>query len=637
MDAHLFRRFCDDFIPALIGVRIEKIHQITSGVVVFTLYGLGKFQGDTSLFGDKKQYLILKSGRDPLLFLSEHRPTIGTHPPAFIMRLRKHCAGQRIMQAQANWIERKMYLQMHGGAWLCLDLKNGIELYLDTEPEIDISQPIWPDFDFIYAACVKKHLPYQEENIRENLDSTSTLSRQKNEFDEANKKEIWRQYPILTPLLRNTLPYIEKEEGAALYADLQYGGGDVTVYTLGEEKLELSPWLLPYGLLQKMGFASLNSTTTEEEKRLEKQATDKLVSNNVLSNKTHTNTKMPYKELLFEDAISALKYAGSIALTRLSQALKNAITKPLLTEAKRLDKLTDKLQKEEERLQDMLAKKDDALLLQAHLYDLDSKAKQKSITLADTLNSENERTINLDPAKTIGENMEYFFHVAARGKRGLAHLATRLENLALQKKQALQNVLEESALQKGFENQNTQKKLKYGQKITQKYGQKQDKNQESNKITHNKGTQFNQKDAKKQDTTKASTKNLQKFPPQVQAFRSTDGFLILRGRDTKGNGLVLKMANPHDYWVHIAQGASAHIIIRRDHPDQDVPQQTMEEAGCLALLKSWQKEQDKGLVQYSLAKYIRPMKAGKGMVHVDKSEGTYLVKSHTNLEDELSI
>lgn len=81
------------------------------------------------------------------------------------------------------------------------------------------------------------------------------------------------------------------------------------------------------------------------------------------------------------------------------------------------------------------------------------------------------------------------------------------------------------------------------------------------------------------------------------------------------------MASPYDIWVHIAEGTSAHVLIKRDHAKQEIPPRTMQEAGALALLKSWAKTQEKGYVQYSYAKFIRPMKnAAKGLVHVDKSE-----------------
>ena len=66
MDAHLFRRFCMELAPLLMGVRMEKIHALSESVLIFTLYG-GQALGG-------KRYLVFKFGRQaPFLFLSEHR------------------------------------------------------------------------------------------------------------------------------------------------------------------------------------------------------------------------------------------------------------------------------------------------------------------------------------------------------------------------------------------------------------------------------------------------------------------------------------------------------------------------------------------------------------------------------------
>ena len=57
----------------------------------------------------------------------------------------------------------------------------------------------------------------------------------------------------------------------------------------------------------------------------------------------------------------------------------------------------------------------------------------------------------------------------------------------------------------------------------------------------------------------------------------------------------------------------------------------------LAALKSWQKDQDSAAIQYSLAKYIHPMKkAAPGMVRIDRSEGSFRVKLEHDLEEKLS-
>ncbi len=126
------------------------------------------------------------------------------------------------------------------------------------------------------------------------------------------------------------------------------------------------------------------------------------------------------------------------------------------------------------------------------------------------------------------------------------------------------------------------------------------------------------------------------LPKQVQAFRSSDGFLILRGRDTRGNALALKLAAPHDYWLHTADGPSAHVIIRRDHAGQEVPERTLREAGALAALKSRLKDEAGAEIQYSLARYIHPMKgAAPGMVRIDRSEGAFRTDIDPTLEEKL--
>ena len=81
------------------------------------------------------------------------------------------------------------------------------------------------------------------------------------------------------------------------------------------------------------------------------------------------------------------------------------------------------------------------------------------------------------------------------------------------------------------------------------------------------------------------------LPKNVQPFRSSDGFLLLRGRDAKGNAQLLKLAAPHDLWMHTGGGPGAHILIRRDHAAQEIPSRTISEAAILSVLKSWRKDE----------------------------------------------
>lgn len=603
MDAHLFRRLCEDLVPALIGARIEKIYQVAEDIITFSVYGLGKIQKregqEGYAFEDKKYYLTYKGGKDSVLFLGTTKVASGEEPPAFVMRLRKYLSGKHIKRVFANWIERKIYFEVNG-AWFLIDLRNGIELLFDCP--LDVFPPcreVQKDENAYLAYAVSYSISPSlfDKDFSQYFPELAIVLTEKN-------PEIWRSYPVLTPLLRKTLPLLENEEQIALYADLQFGGGDVFVYTINQRNLKLnqsventplnfaqqtdkflvSPWKMPQTLLKTMGFQT----------------------------QVH--------ELAFENAIDAFAYIGDMLLAKIQKETKALSIKQLQASIKRLTKLELKLADEEERLTRLVNMKEQALILQANLYQFKQEEKAEKVFVYDMHGQ--EVTINLDKSKTIRENMENFFHAAGRGERGLTHLIIRKQQVEQEKQALLDEMWQENA-GAGIKLTNQKKK----EKIQEDYGL-------LGKITNNK--RFATKDEKV--VAKKNKDSKKKFPKEVQVFRSSDGFMILRGRDTKGNGLALKMASPYDIWVHIAEGASAHVIIKRDHAKQEVSPVTMQEAGALALLKSWVKGQEKGTVQFSYAKNIRPMKnASAGLVHVDKSEGTYSVIIDPSIEDKLRL
>ena len=183
MDCHVFRRLCDELAPALMGCRIEKIHRPAKDVTLFTLYGtVGK------------RFLFFRAGRKaPFLFLSTHKIPVGSAPPADIMRLRKYLADRRIIDVLPDWVGRRLYLHVNADTecWLTLDLREGPSLLFDTPPEPEI--PAWPDPAHWAEAC---------------------------------EGDGWRNWPVITPPLRRTLPLLPPDEQAALLLDLEAGGGD---------------------------------------------------------------------------------------------------------------------------------------------------------------------------------------------------------------------------------------------------------------------------------------------------------------------------------------------------------------------------------------------------------------------------
>lgn len=123
----------------------------------------------------------------------------------------------------------------------------------------------------------------------------------------------------------------------------------------------------------------------------------------------------------------------------------------------------------------------------------------------------------------------------------------------------------------------------------------------------------------------------------VACFRTSDGFLVLRGKSSQANhDMLSRAASPHDYWLHAAGGPSAHVILRRDYPDQPVPEQSLVEAAILCAVKSWRKDDAKAEVLLARVKDVRKVKgAAIGSVAVDEVERTLLVTPDAGLEERL--
>lgn len=125
----------------------------------------------------------------------------------------------------------------------------------------------------------------------------------------------------------------------------------------------------------------------------------------------------------------------------------------------------------------------------------------------------------------------------------------------------------------------------------------------------------------------------------VACFRTSDGLMAVRGKSQQANHDILsKAASPFDYWLHVAGGPSAHVILRRDHPDQPVPERSLLEAATLCALKSYRKDDAKADVLLARVKDVRKVKgAAIGSVAVDEVERVLRVELDPSLEARLAI
>lgn len=303
-----------------------------------------------------------------------------------------------------------------------------------------------------------------------------------------------------------------------------------------------------------------------------------------------------------EDILGLVEKAGQkLVLEKAARDAAGAAALPLSRRLRKLEQLLAKLDEEEQRLLGMCAAREDGLLLQAWLWrwPADFRAPELVLPPPDEGDGDTPRkTVKLDMRRSVRDNMERLFHTARRGQRGLEHLAER--RAVLRAELATVQAARQEALLGG--------------------------------IGHAAG------EAGKPDRNTVALGALRgaALPRNVQLFVSDDGFALLRGRDAKGNIAARKLAAAHDIWLHTDGGPGSHVIIRRAHAGQEVPERTLDQAGALAACKSWQKDAARARILYAEVRHIRSMRgAGTGTVRMDKILYSREVPVDASLETRL--
>ena len=292
-----------------------------------------------------------------------------------------------------------------------------------------------------------------------------------------------------------------------------------------------------------------------------------------------------------EDSLQAFMDAGSdiVLASSAKQAAKRAAAPWIRKEKKLLERL--ELQHEDEaRLQKMSSKRAQGLLLQANLWQLPMDKRLHSADLYDLEGKPMQ--VRLDPRYTVRENMERFFHTARRGERGLARIGERTRELEGELAEVRRQ--KEACLLGGSSAQSPR------------------------------------------TCTAKKVVTPPEVPSTVQLFISSDGFVLLRGKSAKGNQDARRMASPHDLWVHVEGGPGAHVIIRKSHAGEEVPERTLDEAGALAATKSWLQNEPKATLNYCEIRHVRPLKgAGAGTMRMDKILFTRQVETVADIDARL--
>lgn len=253
---------------------------------------------------------------------------------------------------------------------------------------------------------------------------------------------------------------------------------------------------------------------------------------------------------------------------------------------RKLEKLLENLNRDEAELNRRLKGQEEALAIQQNLWRWQKDHKTSSLEFCQ---DEKPIIIALNPVITIQQNMERMFKKAHGAKKGLEILKQRRKSILAQIASLGHDQTLDAALKP--------EKAKADQAI----------------ITY-----------------------AQALPKNVQGFVSSDGYLLIRGKNAAGNRTVRKLASPHDLWAHVETGPGAHVVIRNSRPGREIPERTLEEAGNLAACKSWLANSDQASIMFAEIRHVKPIRGSTaGNVAIDRLAFTKSVKLNPELEAKL--
>lgn len=235
----------------------------------------------------------------------------------------------------------------------------------------------------------------------------------------------------------------------------------------------------------------------------------------------------------------------------------------------------------------LCAGRDKALAVQASLARVRSDERLAQVTGMGPDGS--DMVVDLDARLTVAENMQRLFKLAAKGERGLKHAAARRAELEA----------ELEALDQG----------RWSAPVAE------------------------ERASRRSVRTKAAGDK------DFARFTSSDGFALLRGKNARANSkLVREVAAPFDLWFHAQDGPGSHVLLKRDHAGQEVPERSLLEAAALAALKSWQSGESRGRVMCAEARHVKPVKGGPaGTVRVDRMLASLTPDLDPDLEARLAV
>jgi len=228
----------------------------------------------------------------------------------------------------------------------------------------------------------------------------------------------------------------------------------------------------------------------------------------------------------------------------------------IIQERQRLERYGEALAKDRARHQSMLSLREPAKKLQSELWRL--KGTMHSVDLLDGT------SIELPPGQRVEETVQRWFNSVKKAERGLERVA----------------VLERERMRQIFE-------------LEASYGSDIGAILQNHVFNLNPKTKTNSEKGKVE-----SEKAGKRSDGKGRAYRSliVGGFEVLIGKgDADNDTLTFKVANPHDFWLHVAGVPGSHVVIRNPDKLSELPRDVLERTAELAAFYS--KARDGGKVE----------------------------------------
>lgn len=549
---------------ALVGGRIDKIHQPVSDEIRMTIRGLGS---------GAKKVIISANSAHPRIHLTESTRENPMTAPLFCMVMRKHIAGGKIVDICQPNFERIIILRVESANEMGdITTKNLILEIMGKHSNLILTDENGKILDSIKRvthekSSVREVLPGKEYVFPPSQDKKNPLEAERGDFlfslhlQEGRKLQefIYQTYTGISPIMAgeicsragldssNSCQETTIEEGEKLYdafdktmAEIKAATYQPAIYYQKENNR-----IVDFAVLEMTQFSGLQKKSFDSVSALLEGFYQERDNAAHIRQKAHDMRRL--------------------VMSNIERCVKK---KEIQLKTRR-----------ETKGMDMWKKKGE--LLTANIY-----AVPQGVTTFKTIDYYEadmpEIEIAIDPAKTPAENAQKYFSKYNKAKRTLAALE-------IQEKQNNEELVYLESVLNALENAKDDADL--------------------SEIR----TELAESGFIRRQVQKKGSQKPKKSKPLH--YVSSDGYDIFVGKSNLQNDeLTLRMAEPTDIWMHTKDIPGSHVIIRTNG-QSELPEATMEEAANLAAFYSKAKNSSMVPVDYTQRKNIKkPNGAKPGMV-----------------------